>query len=115
MRLIRQKLTKANNKALFLQTLAGQISTGSHGYALACAAAGVHRATPYRWRATDPDFAAQWAAIEVQRWAAWELRYAVERAERARAKAARWAELRPRFQQLAANARAAKAAQRGAA
>lgn len=87
---MRHALTKAS----FLAALRERLDVRA-----AAAAAGVHRSTVYRWRETDPQFAADWAALVEQ----------VYQAHLQRSKAilaARQAEQAQR--QQAANARAAK-------
>lgn len=109
---MRQNLRKVNTgrdrvKQAFLAALA-QAPHGPHGAAQAAQAAGVHRCTPYRWRAEDAAFAAAWAAVDDQRLAAHLAAFTRELAARQRQRRERLAELQPIYQQNAANARTAK-------
>ncbi|MEI7772046.1 MAG: hypothetical protein WCI67_18780 [Chloroflexales bacterium] len=110
---MRQKLTKVNTaaptadgKRRFLAALEGL--TEGKRVRQAAQAAGVHRATPYRWRAQDSAFASAWAAIDDRQYAAFLVRYEAAQAARLAARARRYAELRPIFAANAAKARAAK-------
>lgn len=113
MRQMRQNVIKANSdhaatkKQAFLTALA-QAPYGRHGVPVAASAAGVARQTPYRWRSTDPAFAAAWAEVDDRRL---EVRLAavrLELARREREREARLEELRPIWAANAARARAAK-------
>lgn len=70
----------------------------------------VHRATIYRWKASDPAFAARWAAIDEARDRAHRTRIQIAEEQRLRRRAQRLKELHPIYCQNAARARAAKAA-----
>lgn len=115
MRTMRQNQAFVNTRQAFLAALHSQLASGgSHQHAVASAAcaAGVHRATPYRWRQRDAAFAAAWAALDDALMGLVEARYQIERRRRMEARAARLAELRPQFAAQAAAARAARSEQR---
>jgi uncharacterized protein YdaU (DUF1376 family) len=103
------------NKAAFLFALARPPRAGQPLPSVAhAAAAGVHRATPYRWRATDPDFAVRWVALEAQQLRDRIAANAIAERKRIAAWEARKAELRPARQQQAARMRAVLARNRKA-
>jgi len=80
---------------------------------VAARAAGVHWATVYRWRASNPVFAARWAAIDEAHHQAGQRQYQIEEAQRQAARARRLEELRPIYQANAAHAREMKRRRRG--
>jgi hypothetical protein len=100
-------LTTLHQKRAFLSALA-LCPEGPYEVATAAAAVGVHRSTPYRWRATDRAFAAQWDRLVEQQYADFRKRYEADLVERRRLRERRLAELRPIYAANAARARAAK-------
>lgn len=91
---------QAVQKAAFLAAFA-LCPAGRWAVALAATAAGVHRATPYRWRASDAHFAAQWAQLEREHWAALHAQVRAETAAREAAREQRNAALRPQRRRIA--------------
>jgi hypothetical protein len=105
---MRQKLIKpdfsaalATRKAAFLAALESAGVIDAYAVATAAAAVGVHRTTPYRWRARDPTFAAEWDALTRRRFARLAVEVEAERAARVEARERRNAELRAQREEQA--------------